>query len=256
MTAVPTSPLPRVVLVVACLALPARVLADDAAADEGGPAISAEVDVVSQYVWRTLAYSEGAVVQPSVNLARGPASLNVWANVDPSLTGAGRFNEVDVALAWTLERGPVEATPSMLLYTYPHAGEANTGELQVEVTGALPRGLAVFVRHSRDVLDYPGASFTVAGLGHERTLERGATLTVSAQIGRGSQRFSDAYLPGIPALSVAGLSASGSIPLGGGWAARPHVDWLEVLGREARALLPERTPVAFGIALVRSGRDS
>lgn len=252
----------RGTLVLACMACLAQapvpgaradeaVPAPDPGADRAGISITGEVDAVSRYVWRTLAYSEGAVVQPSATLGFRSLELNAWANVDPSFAGTGSLTEVDLSVLWTLDLGVIEAIPSVMLYTYPHVAGANTGEVQLELRRDIPGNLGAFVRHSTDVLDYPGASFTFAGLDREWSFEDGGSLSLAAQVGRGSRRFSDAYLPGTPALRVAGLSASWTLPMGRGWAARPHLEWLEVVDAEARALLPVRAPVTFGIALGR-----
>ena len=242
--------LPCAALVAACAAVPAAALGADDEIESDEQAVTGEVDVVSQYVWRTLTLSEGMVVQPSITFGRGPVELNLWANVDPAFTGWERLNELDYSLAVYFGRGPIEATTSFLLYTYPQLGAANTGELQIEARGNLPRGFGAFVRHARDVLDYRGAAFTTFGVDREWALGNGS-LTVSSQVGRGSQRFSDAYFSGLPALTVAGLTASWSIPMGRGLTARPHVDWLEVVDRDSRALLPDRTPLTFGVAFGR-----
>ena len=206
----------RAIMVVACTILPARSPAAEAETEPAGPTVSGEIDVVSRYVWRALAYSEGVVVQPSLTFAGGPIEVGVWANVDPSLSGSERLTEVDYSPQWTLELGPVEATPSLQLYTYPRLGDANTGELQVELRRGMPGGWGAFVRYVTDMLDYPDASFTSVGIDREWEFEGGSSLSLTTQVGRGSQRFSDAYLSGAPALSVAGLGVSASIPLGRG----------------------------------------
>jgi hypothetical protein len=207
-------PISGAMLVALCAMLPARAPAAEAEAESDGPSVSGEIDVVSRYVWRTLAYSDGVVVQPSLTLAGGPVELGVWANVDPSLSASERLTEVDYSLEWNLDLGPVQATPSLQVYTFPRLGDANTGELQIELRRDLPGGWGAFVRLSTDVLDYPEASFTSIGLDREWGFAGGGSLSLSTQVGRGSQRFSDAYLPGAPALDVAGLGASVSIGAG------------------------------------------
>lgn len=249
-------PVPCVALALACAVLSpaARVAtawAGDGQEGAGRFSVSGEVDVVSRYVWRAIAYSEGLVVQPSATLALGPAELNLWANLDPALPGSERLTEVDATLAWSLDLGVVELIPSFMAYTYPRLGEANTGELQLEVRRGLPGGSAAFARHALDVIDYPGATFTFAGLDREWTFAGGGSISLATQVGRGSQRFSDTYLAGAPAYGVAGLAASWTIPLRRGWALRSHVDWLEVVDGEARALLPSHAPLTVGIALGR-----
>lgn len=247
----PRHALARAILVLASAILPTAAPADEEATDPGRLSASAEIDVVSRYVWRALAYSEGVVAQPSVTLALGTMEFNLWANVDPSLSGSERLNEVDYSAAWNVALGPFEAKPSVVLYTYPKHGEASTGEMQIELRRSLPGGWGAFVRHSADVFDYPGASFTIVGVDREWEFESGGALSLSAQAGRGSQGFSDAYLPGGPALSVAGLGVSWTVPVIRGWSVRPHVDWLEVVDADARAMLPEHVPLTFGIALGR-----
>jgi len=251
MIASPGHRLPLAALLVACAVLPARAMSAEAEPDRAGRSVTAEVDVVSRYVWRTLAYSDGVVVQPSATLVAGHAELSVWANVDPSLLGSERLTEVDYSAAWGLDLGLLEATPSVVFYTYPQVGGASTGELQLELRRGMADGWSAVVRYATDVFDYPGASFTTFGLDREWTFTSGGSLALTAQTGRGSRRFSDAYLPGSPAMSVAGVGASWTVPVGRGWSVRPHVDWLEVVDAEARDLLPAHTPLTLGIALGR-----
>ena len=241
----------RATLVATCLVLPGSLAAAEAEPDSSRLTVSAELDIVSHYVWRALTYSEGVVGQPSVTLTAGSAELNLWANVDPSLSGSDRLNEVDYSAAWSLDLGGLEAKSSLVLYTYPGFGDASTGEIQIELWRALPSGFGAFARHSLDVFDYRGASFTTLGVEREWSVPSSGSLSVTAQVGHGSQRFSDVYLPDGPALSVAGLGASWTVAVGRGWALRPHVDWLEVVEADARALLPAHTPLTFGLALGR-----
>jgi hypothetical protein len=239
-------------LVVWFAALPAHALAAGADSEPSALSVSGELDLVSCYVWRTITYSDGLVLQPSVGFSAGPAEFGLWANADPSGTGSAHpVNELDYSAAWSFDLGLVEAKPSVVLYTYPGLADAGTGELQVELRRGVPGGLSAFVRHATDVFDYPGASFTAAGLDREWDFTSLGTLSLSTQVGRGTQPFSDAYLPGAPALTMIGAAASWSIPLGRGWGVRPHVDWLEVVEDEARALLPAHTPFTIGVALGR-----
>jgi hypothetical protein len=249
---------PRGVVLLATLSaalvvLPGHAPAAEAEAEEapGGLAPFGELDVVSRYVWRAITFSDGAVLQPTVGLSAGPLELGVWANVDPSLPGSSRVNEVDYSAAWTFGLGLVEAKPSILFYSYPGDAGAGTGELQLELRRAVSGGLCAYVRHSTDVFDYPGASLTATGLDREWSFESGGSFSLSTQVGWGSQQFSDAYLPGSPPLTLVGAAASWTVPVGRGWAVRPHLDWLEVVDDEARAMLPVHTPLTIGVAFGR-----
>ena len=231
-----------------CVLLPASALA---AADDSlsiQRSWSTEVDVVSRYVWRGLTYSEGTVVQPSITLTLGSTDFGLWANFDPS-AGVGRFDEVDYSVVGSLDLGAIEARPSLMIYSYPQTLAASTGELQIELRRTLPGQLGAFARHAVDLFEYPGASFTTLGFEWEWSHPRDASLSITAQLGRGSQRFSDAYLPDAPVMHTAGVAFRGSLPLRGGWTVSPHLDWLEVVESETRAFLPVHTPLTFGVAI-------
>ena len=89
-----------------------------------GPALAADatvgLDLNSAYVWRGITFNDGAVLQPSVDVAHpSGAGVNVWGNMDlDDYSGAvesGEFSEVDLTLyyaipveGWDLSVGDIE----------------------------------------------------------------------------------------------------------------------------------------------------
>ena len=78
--------------------------------EEDKPTASVSADILSQYIWRGMAYSRSsAVIQPSMTAGWKGFSLNVWGNFDtdaqpPSGPSQGtKWNETDLTFSYTRE---------------------------------------------------------------------------------------------------------------------------------------------------------
>jgi hypothetical protein len=58
-------------------------------------AVTGNVDLYSAYVWRGQIINDGPVAQPSLTVAKGPVSLNVWANYN--IDGKDGNEDTDVS---------------------------------------------------------------------------------------------------------------------------------------------------------------
>lgn len=80
-------------------------------ADDDKPTASADISVLTRYVWRGLGLSEDSfVVQPSVSVSYKNFNFNLWGNLDTdqfdgdlTTEDDANFNETDMTLSYTIE---------------------------------------------------------------------------------------------------------------------------------------------------------
>lgn len=85
----------------------------------------ASVDVMSNYVWRGQRLSKDMVVQPSVGIAYGAFSTNLWSNWDRK---TGEHNETDLTLDYALSFDKLSLDGG---YIYYGVVGANTQEVYI-----------------------------------------------------------------------------------------------------------------------------
>lgn len=244
-------------LALALCAFACPALADGTSPAEAAPAphfsLSAELDANSHYVWRGIAYSRGAVLNPSLTLGYGALSLNAWANVDHDPAQRHRFNELDWTLTGSWDVLGLTLAPSALRYTYPGMGAASTNEFALDVRRDVGNGLAAFTHQAVTVVESRNASYSAFGIAWQGSAWRGMTPAAQLQYGRGWWRFAESFAdPSLEGLNVADATASVTVPLRGGFSARPHLEWTRVGQRAVRRTITGQTPWIAGIAFDRS----
>ncbi len=90
---------------------------------------TAEIALVSAYVWRGQVYNGDAVVQPQFTTAFNNFSFNVWANYDIKENVAGNegdLSEIDLTLAYTLplDINDVSFDVGAISYQFPANGDS------------------------------------------------------------------------------------------------------------------------------------
>lgn len=117
------------------------VFAQDAALVEqkaSDVSINADVGLYSAYVWRGQVLNDNMVAQPSVTVAKGPFSLNVWGNWNATDNASQDTGEIDYTAAYTLplNTDAVTVDAGMIFYTFPGNGNgaAPTEEVFVKST--------------------------------------------------------------------------------------------------------------------------
>lgn len=111
-----------------------------------GTAVAAEVtggvDLYSAYVWRGITFNDGLVAQPSMDVTAGGFNFNVWGNFDiddyDNSLDDGEFSEIDLALSYTVEAGPLSVTGGYIEYLFPTTdagGAPGTREIFVDLSG-------------------------------------------------------------------------------------------------------------------------
>lgn len=92
---------------------------------------TAEIALMSAYVWRGMVMNEGVVLQPQFTIAQYGVSFNVWANYDFSRNYIGVKNdisEIDLSLAYTLplDLNDVSFDIGLISYQFPANGSNGT----------------------------------------------------------------------------------------------------------------------------------
>lgn len=111
------------------LTLAGAVQAEDLVVPNKEPvALTAEMALLSSYVWRGQYLNDGAVWQPQVTAEQFGLSLNIWANMDldKSRNGSqGEFSEFDLSLAYTfpIDINDTVFSAGLINYSYPASGD-------------------------------------------------------------------------------------------------------------------------------------
>ena len=92
--------------------------------------ITAELALVSSYVWRGQVLNNDFVVQPQLTASQYGVSLNVWGNYDLGDNWLGissDFSEFDISLAYTLplDVNEMSIDVGIISYTFPANGKSN-----------------------------------------------------------------------------------------------------------------------------------
>jgi hypothetical protein len=213
--------------------------------------VGVDVDTVSRYVWRGLAFSEGWAAQPSMSVAAYDFKLGWWNNYDlGEKTTPQRWNETDLTLTYARELGHwnVEAGVQSFLYPAPGASP-DTAEAVTRLEYAVGP-VALWTRHSFDLASYPGSYFGEAGLGWEPALHPALALEVGVLLGWGSSRFNEAYVGRAHgALNQAEVDLALRWQFAPRWCARPHVSFSRLLDGSLRRQVDEPDLIWGGLAV-------
>ena len=116
---------------------------------------SADVSILSQYVWRGYAYSDSSfVVQPSITGSYKGLSLNVWGNLDMNYYAGdeSEFNETDLTLSYDMSFDKVSVGLGYIYYGLESTEDSQEFYVSVGVDTLLSPSLTIY----RDVDEFPG----------------------------------------------------------------------------------------------------
>lgn len=207
-----------------------------------------ETDFFTRYVFRGIAFSEGAVQQTQAWVSANNFTLTVWSNfVLEKGPLKGRFDEVDLIFGYAYEGQGFTFEPYLTLYLATHGNFDNTGELTLNFSK--PVGpVSVFTNQNFDVQLTPGAYFGDVGVLYERELGQG-TLETAASIGWADSRWNNAYF----GVSRSALNVwEGKLAWtynAAGYYLRPHVGLTSILDKRLREAVEDRTIFTAGLAI-------
>jgi hypothetical protein len=198
-----------------------------------------ELDANSKYVWRSLAWSQGAVLQPSAWVGVGGFTFSVWSNfvLNSGEPNAGQFNEIDYRMSYDLEIGDFTITPAFTVFSYPNQDAAfspTTGELEIGVAYAIG-DFSLETTHFFDVIDNKGGYIGEFGLAYESDVAESLTLAGAVRFAYANAKFNEYYIPyDSGTLSAVVFEAGLTYTFGSGLYIRPHVEYNNILDKNLR----------------------
>jgi hypothetical protein len=165
--------------------------------DEAATSFGVELDVTSRYLWRGYAWGDGAAVQPSAWLTRGPFWVELWSNAEHdsggSTLGGWKATELDLTIGAEAAWRGVTITPALAVYDY-HDDEDSPTTVEVLVELAVPIGrFEVVSSHALDVAEYTGAYYGDLGLAYVHGLGEGSEARATGYVGWASREFTEVY---------------------------------------------------------------
>ena len=153
---------------------------------EDKPTASADVSVLSKYVWRGYELSDDSIVlQPSMTISYKDFSMNLWGNLDTDVDEAhgenddlSQFNETDWTLSYAKSFGPVSLEGGYIYYGLDAVDDSEELYLSVGFDTFLSPTLTVY----REIAHLPGWYFSF-DLSHSFELPREITLDIGGSVG-------------------------------------------------------------------------
>lgn len=163
---------------------------------------SASVDILSDYMWRGVIYSDLPVWQPSVSADLsfgdyGTLGFNLWSSFDATHRRTEGLNsrkamgwqENDYTLSYSATVGPVDVSVGHIWYTYPKRYQPTDQELYLTVAYGndyVTPEFSAYWNYNDTYGNDPAMLYYEAKLSREFELYEGLTLTPYARIGMGS----------------------------------------------------------------------
>lgn len=222
---------------------------EEDAAGSGIPEVSAQVEMVSRYLWRGLALSEGSVIQPSLSMSVGNLQCSVWSNIAfDHTTDLSQLNEVDLHVSTSREVGGFSLEPSLQLYTFPNQEEAPT---TVELRMSVAREIGFFtfsLAHNVDILEYGGASFSEGTLALDNELVPGLAFGGMISLGFGPSFFTDVnYALPVQSVQILSGQVSCNYAIAEILSIQPYAGFARILNEEVRSQVEEADFRTFGV---------
>lgn len=229
------------ILAALCMAAPSMALA----ADEAAVALGLDLTYAESYRWRGMPLNEEPVLQPSLTLAGGGFSINVWANLDLTDFGEkagygderGNATEVDYTASYERAFGPLTVALGFANYTFPHQGLAPATEAFIGAALDLPLSPSVTIYLDQTA---EGANYTSIDFGHDFELweqgEIGVGLAFAAHVGYANDKFVRIYYDESDRAAWHDWSAGVSLPisLGYGFSITPSYLYSALWDRDLR----------------------
>jgi hypothetical protein len=237
------------------------------------PALAAEataaIDINSAYVWRGLTFNDGAVIQPSIDVAaENGLGINVWGNYDISdydnTLEDKEFSEIDLTVSYGFTVGKLDISIGAIEYLFPttdpdgdgtiDSGVTATTELYVSlgmpIIGGLSAGLDIYY----DIDAFDEMTYTKFSLTYAYDINDKLNLEAGGSIGYAGEDFAKAAGGEDGGLYDYTLSLSLGYAITEAWSASANVTYVDALDddnlKEVKdgGLLDTNTVYGIGIA--------
>ncbi|MCC7435635.1 MAG: hypothetical protein IT363_13190 [Methanoregulaceae archaeon] len=220
--------------------------------------IEAELTVASKYVWRGINLVNDWVIQPGVTVSRGPISVGLWGNFEPTnwnlpnytSTPRGRVTELDFTLEYTRTVGTAEWSLGIVDYQFPGTGEGRYQEWFATVELGDVWGSPYLNLYTGNN-SYSGTYVTL-GVTHALSSQLAGLLEVelNAELSYGDARSNNFYFGSSKAgFADLQLTASTSIGLGDRLNLAPALHYSTLFDRGLLAGQPRRTNLWMSVSL-------
>ena len=153
---------------------------------EEKPTASADVSVLTKYVWRGYELSDDSIVlQPSMTISYKDFSMNLWGNLDTDVDEAhgandnlSQFNETDWTLSYAKSFGPLSLEGGYIYYGLDGIDDSEELYLSIGFDTILSPTLTAY----REIAHLPGWYFSF-DLSHSFELPRDITLDIGGSVG-------------------------------------------------------------------------
>jgi uncharacterized protein (TIGR02001 family) len=174
-----------------------------------GAEATVSLDIFSAYIWRGVTLNDGAVLQPSLDVALpGGFGINVWGNFDLDNYGGrlndGEFSEVDMTLSYSIPIGALDVTVGVVQYTFPQLpgpDASDTVELYASLSYGILAGLSCGMDVYRDV-DQMDDYYVSLSLAYARDIAGCLSGELNASAGYAGDRWSASGKSGFHDYSV------------------------------------------------------
>ena len=152
-------------------------------AEEESPSASADVAILSKYVWRGYELSrDSIVIQPSLTVSYKGFSGNLWGNLDTDIYRSDEedrdWTETDFTLSYGREFGMLSAEAG---YIYYGLKDIDTDTQEIYLSLGLDTLLSPSLTVYRDVDNYPSWYFLL-GISHAFEITEKVSLELSGSI--------------------------------------------------------------------------
>ena len=155
-------------------------------AEEEVPTASADIAILSDYIWRGYAFSnDSIVIQPSATIGYKGYSFNLWGNLDTELDDGisatddtSQFNETDMTFSYDTDFGKWSIGVGYIYYGLDGALDTQEIYLSMGYDTFLSPSLTIY----RDIDTFPG-TYVNLSIGHSIKLSKDLNLDLSGSVG-------------------------------------------------------------------------
>ena len=244
----------RLIILVLLAAASLGLFSGAYAEETEGPSVSADVALVSKYVWRGLILTDDPVLQPSLTVFHKNLSLNIWANTDlTDINGTpGETNELDYTLDYSFSVNKVNVSLGVIQYTFPHTAFEPTTEIYGSAGLNLLLSPTLTLYYDSDEV---GGLYGTLGLSHSFSLGEvyggiSPSLDLSGSIGYATSDWNEGYY-GVDGSGLVDLllTAGLSIPIDEHLSIGPFISFSQVVDSDLQDAVADDNATFFGATL-------